>query len=480
MYAFPHVDEFRDRQPELEAIEQWWMQDDDHPVMVVYGRRRTGKSWLFRRFADGKDAIIFVCDRRSEGAQIGKFAETLEPVLKFRPALRSMTDLFRVVYGLDGKRLVIIDEFPELFGVRKHPDSELMAVLEEVWGTTQIKLLLCGSQIATMENILRSRAPLHGRARPLRVQPFSFRVAQEFLGAHPAVELIERYAVAGGMPRYLNLLNRSGTYKSLICNLLLSPNGTLFQEPRTVLEMELTETAVYFSLIEALAQKKAMEWGDLVNESAVDSGSASKYMSVLHDLGIVDRVAPAFAARGRSRRHRYRVKDQLTRFWFRFVFPYQEALSSDLNPDSHYARNVAPYLAEFVSATFEDLCRSWVARAYQHTTDSVESWWGKALNAVRAAGSRTTEEIDIVGSRQRTATVVGEVKWTNSPMPKSVLMDLRTFKIPALEQAGIDVGSAEIILISKSGFSRDLQAEASATGVRLVSLDEILSQADPK
>jgi len=71
--------------------------------------------------------------------------------------------------------------------------------------------------------------------------------------------------------------------------------------------------------------------------------------------------------------------------------------------------------------------------------------WGKALNTVRAAGSRTTEEIDIVSSHQRTATVVGEVKWTNSPMPKSVLVDLRTIKIPALEQARIDVGSAEII-----------------------------------
>ena len=160
MYTFPHREEFRDRQAELAAMEEWWMHDDDHPVMVVYGRRRTGKSWLFRRFADGKDAIIFVCDRRSEGAQIAKFADTLEPILKFRPALSSMTDLYRVLYRLEGKRLVVIDEFPELFGARKHPDSELMAVLEEVWGTTQIKVLLCGSQIGTMTNILRSRALL--------------------------------------------------------------------------------------------------------------------------------------------------------------------------------------------------------------------------------------------------------------------------------------------------------------------------------
>jgi hypothetical protein len=83
--------------------------------------------------------------------------------------------------------------------------------------------------------------------------------------------------------------------------------------------------------------------------------------------------------------------------------------------------------------------RSWVAREYQHTADSVESWWGNALNRLRADGSRMSEEIDIVGSHLRTATVIGEAKWTNAPMPKSALTDLRTFKIPALQQAKIDV-----------------------------------------
>lgn len=458
-------------------MDDWWLHDDDHPVMVVYGRRRTGKSWLFRRFADGKDAIILVCDRRSTGAQLEKFAAHLVPVLRFQPALGSMTDLFQVLYGLDGKRLVVIDEFPELFGTRKHPDSELMAVLEEVWGTTKIKLLLCGSHIGTMHSILRSRAPLHGRARPMLVQPFPFQVAKEFLGRHQRVELVERYAIAGGMPRYLNLFNRSGSLKSLICNLLLNPNGTLFQEPRTVLEMELSETAVYFSLVEALANKKALEWGDLVNASGVDSGTASKYMSVLNDLRIVDKIAPAFTPSGRGRRRRYRVKDHLTRFWFRFVFPFQDALGSDLSPEAHYARSVEPYLTDFVSATFEDLCRSWIAQMYQHTTDSVDAWWGNALNRLRATGSRTTEEIDVVGCHRRTATVIGEVKWTDAPMERSVLNDLRRFKIPALQQAGIDVGPAEIVLISKSGFAHDLATDATESGVRLVQLDEIVGQA---
>lgn len=477
MYEFPHVADFRDRETERAALEEWWSQDDDHPVMVVYGRRRAGKSWLFRRFAHGKDAIILVCDRRSEGAQIGKFAETLEPILKFRPALRSMTDLYRVVYGLDGKRLVVLDEFPELFGPRKHPDSELMAVLEEFSGKTMTKMLLCGSQIGTMKSTLTSRAPLHGRARPLQLQPFAFQQAKAFLSPRTPVDTLERYAVAGGMPRYLNLMNRAQALKPLVCNLLLSPNGTLFEEPRTVLDMELTETGIYFSLLERLATKKEMEWGDLVNGSGVDSGNASKYMSVLQDLGIVERTAPAFTTPGHGRRHRYRVKDQLTRFWFRFVFPFQEAINSDLSAEAHYDRNVKPYLSEHASITFEDVCRSWAAREYQRNTDYVAAWWGNAVNRFRLDGSRSSEEIDLVGVHKSSATIIGEVKWTNAAMPISVLDDLRRYKIPALEQAKVDVSKAEIILISKSGFTRGLADEAARTHVRLVSVEEVVGLA---
>jgi hypothetical protein len=473
MYQFSHIDEFRDRDAERAALDEWWLQDDDQPVMVVYGRRRAGKSWLFRRFAHGKDAIILVCDRRSEGAQIGKFADSLVPTLKVRPALKSMTDLYRAVYQLEGKRLVVLDEFPELFGSRKHPDSELMAVIEEVSGHTETKVLLCGSQMGIMTSILKSRAPLHGRARALQVQPFNFQTAKAFLRPRSPVDIIGRYALAGGMPRYLNLFNRPQSLKQLVCDLLLNPNGTLFQEPRTVLEMELADTGVYFSLLEALAKRKEMEWGDLVNESCVDSGNASKYMSVLQDLGIVERASPAFSPLGKGRRHRYRVKDSLTRFWFRFVFPYQEAITSDLTPEAHYDRNVEPYLPEHVAVAFEDVCRSWAAQEYRTTTDYVAPWWGSALNRLRTEGSRSSEEIDLVGCHHQSATVLGEVKWTNAAMPKSVLDDLRTFKIPALQQMKIDVTKAEIILISKSGFTSALQAESANSGVRLVTLEEV-------
>ena len=469
MYEFLHLTDFRDRAAELAALNDWWVRDDDQPIMVLYGRRRTGKSWLFRRFAHGKDAILLVCDRRSEGAQIGKFADTLQAVLPFRPDLKTMTDLYRVIYGLDGKRLVVIDEFPELFGPRKSPDSELMAVLEDVAGRTQVKVLLCGSHMGTMQKILSARAPLHGRARGLQLHPFPFALAKEFLEPRPPIDILERYAISGGMPRYLNLFNRAGSLKSLICDLLISPTGTLFQEPRTILEMELADTGVYFSLLEALAQHKEMDWGRLLSESGVDSGTASKYMRVLQELGIVERSTKAFAPQGQRKRHRYRIKDPLIRFWFHFVFPYQEAISADLSAEAHYRRNVEPHLSEHVAIGFEDVCRSWVAHEYGTTTDTVAAWWGNALSSFRRSGTRTTEEIDIVGVHRRTATVIGEVKWTRTPMTRAVLDDLRTYKIPALRQEeGVDVSQAQLVLIAKSGFHPDLRREAESSGVRLI------------
>ena len=160
-----------------------------------------------------------------------------------------------------------------------------------------------------------------------------------------------------------------------------------------------------------------------------------------------------------------------------FVFPFQEALTSDLEPETHYRRNVEPHLSEHVAVSFEDVCRSWVAREYQSTTDTVAAWWGNALKTLRRQGSRSSEEIDVVGMHGGAATVVGEATWTRTRMPKSVLDDLRTFKIPALQQAGVDVSSASFVLLSRSGFMPALVREASASEVRLVNLAGVLGDA---
>jgi AAA+ ATPase superfamily predicted ATPase len=474
-YQFAGRAEFRDRTAELAALDAWWDDEGDRFPLVLFGRRRVGKSWLFRRFADGKPADVFVCDRRAESDQLWSFADPIEERLGVRPHFADTAAFYRFLFrgARDARRLAVIDEFPELLRLGGSPDSVLARVMEDELPASRLKLVLCGSQVSTMEELLAERQPLHGRGRRFLLAPLRFAQAREFLGDHRPAELVARYAIAGGMPLYLRRLGRPGSLRSVVCEDLVEPLGAFFNEPWDVLEMELTGTAVHFSLLLALSRHENMTWQELVTESHVSEGNASRNVRVLQDLHLVEAANPLFTEPA-ARQRRYRLRDHLMRFWFRFVFPWQEELRAGLTPGDHYDRNVAPYLAEHVSPAFEELCRDRVRADRAGSGESIGRWWGPARHDLRRQGLATTEEIDIVAAAGRTVTVAGECKWTAQPMRQAVLDDLVERKLPALAQAGVDVSRAEVVLFSRSGFAPDLRSAAAERGARLVDLDDLV------
>lgn len=473
-YRFLNHREFRNREAELARLDRWWKDEGDPFPLLLYGRRRTGKSWLLREFAHGKDADILVCDRRAEQDQLASFARILEPSLGMRPDLPDVRTFFDVILRSRGptQRLVVIDEFPLLLEVSRGADAALAAALEE--RKPGVKLVLCGSHVATMTTLLTERAPLHGRATPLLLAPLSFEQAQLFLPDSRPDQLVTRYAIAGGMPLYLRRLGRRRNLKAVLCDDVFDPLGPLFNEGREVLTMELTSTATHFSLLAALSSAPSLEWTDLVARSRIEESTASRYIRILEDLHIVRSANPVFAPSG-ARRRRYQIADPFIRFWFRFVFPFQADLAAGLPAGLHYDRNVAPYLADHVAPSFEEICRAWVRRHYSATTDTVGAWWGLARHDLRRAKLRSSEEIDIVGARGRVVTVIGECRWQNRPMGQDILRELVDFKLPALAQTGVEVGQVEVLLFSKTGFRKELVDEAARRGnVRLVDLPAIV------
>ncbi len=476
-YRFAAHSHFLDRRQELAELDRWWIDDSSRFPLVLYGRRRAGKSWLLREFAHGKEADIFVCDERAERDQLASFAGALQEGLGFRPDFPDARSFFVYLFrqARQEKRLAVIDEFPQLLGAGRSPvDSTLAAVMEEELDPSRLKLLICGSQISTMEELLAEKRPLHGRGRPLLLSPLTFRQARAFLKGFTGIDLLERYAIAGGMPLYLNRFSRKAPLRRVVCEDLLNPLGPLFDEPRDVLKMELSNTATHFSLLRALAKGRDLEWEQLVNESRVDRSTASRNIDILASLHLVEAANPLFAE-SESRRRRYRLRDPLIRFWFRFVFPYQNDLMAGLSPELHWGRNIESQLSDHVAAGYEEVCRAWVRARYGKSTDSVGRWWGLARHELRRSGERGSEEIDIVGAAARRITVVGECRWQNRAMPRKVLDDLREYKLPALAQVGVDVSRAEIVLFSRRGFTAELQKQAKQWNVKLVGVDELLA-----
>jgi uncharacterized protein len=480
-FAFHSHKEFLNRSADLERLEEWWA-GRDRNALVLYGRRRVGKSWLFRAFADGKPAVVLVAERRAEGAQLKRFADQLEPYLGLRPDLGDLAGLIAALYklGEQEKTLAIIDELPYLLPLRAEQRYEVLtsvqAVMEER-GASKLKLVLCGSYIGQMTALLSETSPLRGRLTPLAVEPLRFGDAQAFMEDLDPRRRIESYAVAGGTSLYLDELVRGrGDLRTRVCERVLNPRGPLFNDPREILEEELRQPGIYFSLLEELASgPRAI--GDLAAAIGKRTHDLGPYLQTLEDMRLLEKIAPVTAQRA-HRDHRFRLADGFMRFWFRFVFNFQEDLRTGLRPRDLYDSEIAPALGEYVAPVFEALCREWARGQLGGRASRVGAWWGISLNELRRTGQRQTEEIDLVGLRRGVVTVVGECKWTTGQMAMRTLEYLECYKLPAMRQAKARFASEGplILLFSRSGFRRSLvELAATRNDLRLVALDELVA-----
>lgn len=480
IFDWPLANEFLNREEELAQLNRWWT-DRSRRLVAMYGRRRVGKSWLFRAFADGKPAIVLVAEEGARGAQLKKLAAALAEPLGLRPDLADLPDLFRALYrlGREQKTLAVIDEFPHLMPSgrkeRRAMLTAIQAVIEEEQDSSQTKLILCGSQISSMERLLAEESPLHGRLYRFFVSPLGPEECAPFIEAASPREWVERFSVSGGMPMYLDELGRGGSLRHLLGENVLNHLGTLFEEPPYVLQQELRRPAVYLSILDEIASgPRALR--DLSNALDTPSASLTEYLRTLQEMRIIDRELPITSAE-KSTGYRYRLTDGFFRFWFRFVRPYAAELEAGLKPAALWTAEVAPAFSEHIAPAFELLCRRWVRARLGSEASRVGSWWGPALNELRVNHERETEEIDIVGLHRGRVSIVGECKWTSKPVSVALLGEIERYKLPALKQSGAKVrkGGPLTVLFSRSGFTDGARRAAKERGgLRLVEIEELI------
>jgi len=478
-FAWPLVDEFVDREDQLRRMEGWWADPSRVPLALV-GRRRVGKSWLLRRFAHDKHALILVSEQLPAGAQLTRFSEQLEPVLGVRPDLPDLAALFRVIYRAGRKRklLVVVDEFPYLLGTsapaQRRALSTIQSVMEDERDSSKVKLIVCGSQVAQMESLFSERSPLYGRFDRFDVRPLRFADAVRFFGQLGAIDAFERYAVAGGMPMYLSRLSH-GTLRAAVCASVLHPDAPLWNEGRGLVEQELREPRTYFGILVQLSSGPK-QLHEIAQPIGVEATSVSRYLHTLQDLRLVSRSAP-HGAKATSKSGHWQLDDPFLRFWFRFVFPYQSDLEQGLAPEALYDADVKPHLSEHVSPVFETWCLEWLRRHRAADATIFGRWWGNSANIFRRTGERTTEEVDAVGGRRGgVVTLVSEAKWSTRKLGPGIVGDLRTYKIPAMCDGGLKVAdSPAIVLFSKSGYTSGLrQLAADDPAIELVDVADAL------
>lgn len=441
---------FYDRRAELETLESEFASGESGFV-VLYGRRRIGKTELLKRFCRDRPHVYFLAAQESESRQREKFVEQIASAVDQRvPRVEDWPDAFDFLGDVLAERqlVVAIDEFPYLVETNDSLPSYVQGFVDESLSETDSMLVLSGSSVGVMESdVLGHESPLYGRrTAQIDLEPFSFGQASEVI-EYPMEDAIRSFAVTGGTPMYLTRFDYGRDLDENVRTNVLSPSAPLYDEPEFLLRTELRNPGRYMSILEAIATGHTTPT-EIAGETGIDTGPLSKYLKTLRRLRLVEREVPVTASNKQSRRSLYVVADEFLRFWFRYVGPNRSAVAEA--PDVVYEESIRPDLPRHVSTTFEAVCREavWdaIRRGAIEPYASVGRWW------------YGEDELDIVAlSPGDDRILFGECKWTAEPVDGSLVTDLR--EKSERVRWGPETRSESYAVFSKSGFVDGLGEE---------------------
>ena len=478
---------FVGRKQELQFLEDKYNSKGGQ-LIVLYGRRRVGKTETLREFCKGKKHIFYSCREVSDRLQLRSFSERLlkenipaasyiKEFADWETALKSVLDL---PYG-DEKKLLIIDEFPYMCRGNESIPSVLQNLWDELFKDENVMIVLCGSAMSFIEKeLLAEKNPLYGRATGIyKMEAMGFYDAVQFFPNYTDRDKIIVYSILGGIPHYLRQFDADLTLAENIKRNILTKGCVLYSEVEFLLRQELRETPLYNSIIEAVALGNT-KLNDISVKSLVDDTSkTSVYLKKLIELEIIKRefsVDDGTKERANTNRGLYRLTDNFFRFWYAFVFTnYSELESGDADGVFEYA--IKPNLHEFASFAFEDVCREYV-RKMQRTGklpfryQRMGRWWGKTTVRRKDKTEVQETEIDLLAVSQKADQyLVGECKFKGRPFSYAEYLDTSAKLSQQKEKAEFFY-----YLFSESGFDDSLIAAAEKDDhLRLVGLEDVVN-----
>jgi hypothetical protein len=375
-------------------------------LVLIYGRRRVGKSRLLVEFAKRTGALYLLADVSKNILDILS-RQIKDGFVRFD----TWEDFFEFIYRSKYK-LIIIDEFQYLYQINKAWPTQLQRWWEKIKETDK-KIILCGSIISTIYKISKGYgSALYGRKTcEIRVDPIRFEFIGDFLKNYNIGDLIRSYSIVGGVPRYLEEFDPNLSVEENIRKGILNKTSFLYNEPLNLFFEEFRNPAPYVSILLAITQGY-VKFSEIASFSRIQSTKLSKYLLTLERVEIIEKDIPVTEKKVRAKTTRYRVKDNFYRFWFRFLFRNKSMIEQGF--EDGVFNQIAKELNSYVSLCFEELCRNLMANLNVFSFTKIGKWWHK------------DREIDIVAlNEQKKQILFGECKWKEEVNAEKVLKWLK-------------------------------------------------------
>lgn len=378
-------------------------------LVLVYGRRRVGKSRLLLESVKNKEALYLLADT-SENILDILAGQIKNEFVNFS----SWENFFEFIYKSNYK-IIIIDEFQYLYQVDKSWPTKLQRWWEQIKETDK-KIILCGSIISTIYKIAQGYgSALYGRkTREIEILPLSWVCLKDFFKTYSINDIVRLYGTVGGIPRYIEEFNAKESIEENIKNKILEKTSFLYNEPMNLLYEEFRDATPYISILLALSQGET-KFNEIANASKIAAHKLSKYLTILERVKLIDKEIPITENKIKTRFTRYKIKDNFYRFWFRFIFKNKASIEQGIN------KEILDYIKidfnSYIGSVFEEVCRESIIKntaLLTFTPTKIGRWWHKDI------------EIDIVALNEKTKNITfAECKWQDQVEVKKILSQLK-------------------------------------------------------
>jgi len=405
------VQQFIDRERELEFLEEKY-RENKAQLIVLYGRRRVGKTELVKQFIKDKEAIYHLSTNDGIQNNVKRLKEAFARLTgkNYFISLNVSLDELLIYFGdeISNRRVVLaIDEFQYLTEADKSVISQVQRAWDEKLSSTRLYLLITGSSVGMMENeVLSSRSPLYGRRTgSWKLSKLPFPALSSFFPGKNIEELIKIWSVVDGIPFYILQLDPSLSIEENIRRKIMEKGNVLYDEPLYLLREEFKEQRVYLSILRAISQ--GYNTISKISEvTGLDKGNLTSYLDRLEENEIVERVIPYGKKRGW-----WEIKDNFFDFWFKFVYENISDLEIDRVEEVMERIN----LGQYFSLKFEKLIRELIKEKLIPLPFKFE-YVGKYLHK--------GEEVDVIAEGKEVL-FMAEIKWSDNVECRPLINKMR-------------------------------------------------------
>lgn len=462
---------FIGREQELASLNKLYA-SDKFEFVVIYGRRRVGKTALINQFIKDKKAIYFMGVESNAKQNLENFSKNImeystgvqvdTSFLSFQAALEYVFQL------AEKERLILaIDEYPYVARSSKSLASTFQLLIDKCKDNSKLMLILCGSSMSYMEDhVLAYKAPLYGRrTAQMKILSFDFVDTCRYFKNFSDEDKALIYGIVGGTPQYLLQMDDRLSVEDNIKNTFLNQTSSLFEEPENLLKQEVREPAIYNAIITAIATG-ASRMAEISTKVGESTSVCATYLKNLMALGLIQKETPY--GEKASRKSIYVIDDNMFRFWYRFV-PENNSIIARGAADLAY-RRIEPYLSDYMGKVFEEICKQYLWNLLLSGESPVEfkelgRWWGTDPS------TRSQTEIDIMGEQDKDTALFGECKWTNEKVDVGVLETM------VKRSQMFHYKKIYLYLFAKSGFTKGcVERMNELQNVTLVTYADILNK----